>query len=73
MQTNRLPKEKVGQLYIKLLAKSATSKLYKQHKITPMYLVEHPEQATAFKNAVEAEMKELDNKHKMANVNLDWN
>lgn len=69
---NRLAVANVNALYSQILAKSAAAKLYKEHGITPMFLVEHPEKATEFQSAVKTKMTELDNEHKMAKVNLEF-
>lgn len=65
---NRLDKDAAHQLYTQLLAKSAANKLYKEFGITPMYLVEHPEQATKFQTAVKNRMTELDAKNQMEEI-----
>ena len=68
MPGNRLSKEAAQNLYAQLLAKSAANKLYKEFGITPMYLVEYPDKATEFKEAVEKKMDELDAKNQMEEI-----
>ena len=65
---NRLAKEPAETLYVKFLAKQAASAAFKKHHISPMYLIEHPDAATAFRTEVDAIMKEMDAKHKMEEI-----
>ena len=67
---NRLSAKDANALYLRILSKSAASKAYKQFGITPMYLVDNPNQAEAFAAEVKKIMDELDQKHKMEAVNF---
>lgn len=67
---NRLSAKDASALYLRILSKSAASKAYKQFGITPMYLVDNPNQAEAFAAEVKKIMDELDKKHQMEAVNF---
>lgn len=68
---DRITKQNAETLYVKILTKQAANIAYKKHKISPMFLVEHPEAAAAFKAEVEKEMAELDKKHKTDAINFN--
>lgn len=71
IKDHRLAVQATNDLYIRILSKSAAAKIFKDYNITPMYLVDHPEEVNGFKQAVEAAMAEMDKKHKMKAVGTD--